>query len=141
MISKHMGMDIWALLSFIFLVLTCILMINKERIGIQTALVQIQLARGESAGAQAEEVPEYIICSVKKTHKGKQLYLGDRPVARGRLHQELKMQKQKGVTVLITRFDEELPHGDYVRILDSAQKAGIQEIYDVYQKQEGGESK
>ncbi|MEW6078714.1 MAG: biopolymer transporter ExbD [Thermodesulfobacteriota bacterium] len=134
MINKDLGMDIFALSLMVFLVTTGVLMINIQTESVKTELVRIQLSQGDSEGDKAAGVPEYVILSARKTDKGGQLYIENKPISFDHLKQALTTYRQKGKTVLITRFDKALSHGEYVAILDAAKQAGIQAIYDTYEK-------
>lgn len=138
MLSKNLGMDIWVSLLMVFLVASCVLMINVRNEGIKMELVRVQLSQGESDGDQADGVPEYVILSVQKSAEGDQLFLDNKPVARSRLKQALTQHREKGKTVLITRFDQALSHGEYIAIVDIAKQAGIKNVYDAYEKKQGG---
>ncbi len=134
MTNTTLGMDIWVTLLMVFLIATGTLMINVHAEGIKMELVRIQLSQGESEGDRAAGIPEYVILSVQKTSEGGRLFLENEPVALDHLKQALTAHRERGKTVLVTRFDEALSHGEYVAIVDIAKQAGIKNVYDMYEK-------
>jgi len=134
---KKVAMDIFAVLLMVFLSSTIVLMSNALVEGLKIELVRIMVAEGATDGISSGDVPQYVIVSAKQIENGVQYYVAEETIAIDKMKDALIRHREKGVSVVITRFDKRLPHGAYITILDIAKQSGITDVFDAYTKKEG----
>lgn len=131
-----LGADIFVNLLLVFIITTGLLLMNTNKTSIngmnnvnEHTMPQVQLAQGTSKGTVENKTANTVTLSATKKGAEIQYFIDDKPAAYLDLATSFKAKK---ITSVRIRFDESIPYGQYVRILDLCKQIGITNIYNVY---------
>ena len=93
-------------------------------------MVAVDLAQGSSKGLPVSNHNASVTLSVKKSGNNIEYFFEKKPVKLEKLSAKLT---EKEVTTVRIRFDENIPYGYYIHILDLCTRAGVKDIVNVYQ--------
>lgn len=131
-----LGADIFVNLLLVFIITTGLLLMNTNKTsinGINNAnehnMPKVQLPQGTSKGTLDNKTETIVTLSANKKGAEIQYFVDDKPVAYSDLAAEFKAKRINSVKI---RFDERIPYGQYVRILDLCKQLGITNIYNIY---------
>ena len=131
-----LGADIFVNLLLVFIITTGLLLMNTNKTSIngmnnvtERNMPKVQLPQGTSKGTLDNKTANTVTLSANKKGAEIQYFIDDKPVAYSDLAAKFKA---KHITSVKIRFDERIPYGQYVRILDLCKQLGITNIYNVY---------
>ena len=131
-----LGADIFVNLLLVFIITTGLLLMNTNKTNIngmnnasERNMPKVQLPQGISEGTLDNKTANTVTLSANKKGAEIQYFIDDKPVAYSDLAAKFKAKR---ITSVRIRFDERIPYGQYVRILDLCKQLGITNIYNVY---------
>ena len=131
-----LGADIFVNLLLVFIITTGLLLMNTKKTSIngmnnanERNMPKVQLPQGTSKGTLDNKTANTVTLSANKKGAEIQYFIDDKPVAYSDLAAKFKAKR---ITSVKIRFDERIPYGQYVRILDLCKQLGITNIYNVY---------
>ena len=131
-----LGADIFINLLLVFIITTGLLLMNTNKAGKigeirnnENNLPKIEIPKGSSKGLPGGKPGKMATLSARKTGKGIQHFMDDKPI---KFTDLVAMLKSKRISSVKIRFDRQIPYGHYVSVLDLCKRAGIKDITNVY---------
>ena len=131
-----LGADIFVNLLLVFIITTGLLLMNsnasvKSEIDTRSEenMPKVQLPHGGSEGSDDDVTQRTGSLSVQKDTGGIRYYIDKEPVPFEQLPDELKSRQFVSLRI---RCDQDIPYGEYVKLLDLCKNHGIRNIYNVY---------
>ena len=131
-----LGADVFINLLLVFIITTGLLLMNTNKTGKigdivkkEQTLLKIDLPKGSSKGLPGGKPGNMATLSARKTGKGIQHFMDDKPI---KFTDLIATFKSKRILSVRIRFDRQISYGHYVSVLDLCKRAGIKDITNVY---------